>query len=147
MKAFMGSGVGKTVILELDRGDDIVESVEKTLEKEGIKNAYIASAVGSIQHLEYHRPLTMDEATEDEFLSLDGPFETGGVTGTVIDGVAHLHFSGGGVQGIHVGHLEKGTRVLYLMELVVIELEGFALKRVLTPENVKKLFPVSEEPS
>ena len=111
MKAFMGSGVGRTVILELDRGDDIVESVEKTLEKEGIKNAYIASAVGSIQHLEYHRPLTMDEATEDEFLSLDGP------------------------------------RVLYLMELVVIELEGFALKRVLTPENVKKLFPVSEEPS
>ena len=143
MKAFMGSGVGRTVILELDRGDDIVESVEKTLEKEGIKNAYIASAVGSIQHLEYHRPLTMDEATEDEFL----PFETGGVTGTVIDGVAHLHFSGGGVQGIHVGHLEKGTRVLYLMELVVIELEGFALKRVLTPENAKKLFPVSEEPS
>ena len=47
----MGSGVGRTVILELDRGDDIVESVEKTLEKEGIKNAYIASAVGSIQHL------------------------------------------------------------------------------------------------
>ena len=46
-----------------------------------------------------------------------------------------------------MGHLEKGTRVLYLMELVVIELEGFALKRVLTPENVKKLFPVSEEPS
>ena len=36
MKAFMGSGVGRTVILELDRGDDIVESVEKTLEKEGI---------------------------------------------------------------------------------------------------------------
>ena len=39
MKAFMGSGVGRTVILELDRGDDIVESVEKTLEKEGIKMA------------------------------------------------------------------------------------------------------------
>ena len=64
MKAFMGSGVGRTVILELDRGDDIVESVEKALVEEGIKNAYIASAVGSIQHLEYHRPLTMDEATE-----------------------------------------------------------------------------------
>ena len=47
---------------------------------------------------------------------------------------------------------KDGTPVLslihiYLMELVVIELEGFALKRVLTPENVKKLFPVSEEPS
>lgn len=144
MKAFMGDGIGRTMILELDRGEDIVEGVEAALKKEGIRNAYIASAVGSIQHLEYHRPLTMDEATEDEFLSLNGPFESGGISGTIINGVAHLHFSGGGVGGVHVGHLERGTKVLYLMELVVIELEGFELQRKLTPENVKKLFPVSE---
>lgn len=80
----------------------------------------------------------MDEATEDEFLSLNGPFESGGISGTIINGVAHLHFSGGGVGGVHVGHLERGTKVLYLMELVVIELKGFELQRKLTPENVKK---------
>ena len=144
MKAFMGDGIGRTMKLELDRGEDIVEGVESALKKEGIRTAYIASAVGSIQHLEYHRPLTMDEATEDEFLSLNGPFESGGISGTIINGVAHLHFSGGGVGGVHVGHLERGTKVLYLMELVVIELKGFELQRKLTPENVKKLFPVSE---
>lgn len=144
MKSYMGNGIGRTMIIELDRGDDIIEGVENALKEKGIRNAYIASAVGSLEHLDYHRPTTMDLATEDEFLSIDGPFETGGITGTIIDGVAHLHFSSGGIGGVHVGHLEKGTKVLYLMELVLIELNGLELKRVLTPENVKKLFPVNE---
>lgn len=144
MKYYNGNGVGKTLVIELDRGEEIFQSVEDILEREGIKNAYIASAVGSIEHLEYHRPTTMDISTEDEFLSLKGPYEFGGITGTVFNGVAHFHFSAGGVNGLHSGHLERGTKVLYLLELVVIELKGLNLERKLTPEKVKKLFPVEE---
>lgn len=33
MKAFMGDGIGRTMILELDRGEDIVEGVESALKK------------------------------------------------------------------------------------------------------------------
>lgn len=143
MKYYNGEGVGRTLIIELDRGEDLFEGLERILEKEGIKDAYIASAVGSIEHLEYHRPKTMDAATDDEFLSLEGPFEFGNISGTVFDGVAHLHFSAGGVHGLHIGHLERGTKILYLLELVVIELKGLKLKRELTPERVKKLFPIS----
>lgn len=142
MKYYSGEGIGRVLVIELDRGEDLFQGVERILEKEGIKNAYVASAVGSIEHLEYHRPKTMDIATEDEFLSLEGPYEFGGITGTVFDGVAHFHFSAGGVNGIHAGHLERGTKVLYLLELIVIELKGLNLQRKLTPENVKKLFPI-----
>lgn len=142
MKYYSGEGIGKVFVIELERGEDLFQGVERVLEKEGVKNAYIASAVGSIEQLEYHRPKTMDIATEDEFLSLEGPYEFGGVTGTVFDGVAHFHFSAGGVNGIHAGHLERGTKVLYLLELIVIELKGLNLQRKLTPENVKKLFPI-----
>ncbi|HIU77611.1 MAG TPA: DNA-binding protein [Candidatus Pelethocola excrementipullorum] len=144
MKCYSGEGVGRTLIIELDRGEDVFDKVEEVLLKEGIKNAYIASAVGSIAQLEYHRPKSMDAATEDEFLSLEGPFEFGGISGTIIDGVAHFHFSAGGTDGLHIGHLERGTKVLYLLELVVVELKGLSLKRMLTPEKVKKLFPISE---
>ncbi len=143
MKYYNGEGVGRTLVIELDRGEDLFEGLEEILKKEGIKDAYVASAVGSIERLEYHRPKTMDAATEDEFLSLDGPYEFGNISGTVFDGVPHLHFSAGGVNGLHVGHLERNTKVLYLLELVVIELKGLHLKRELTPENVKKLFPVA----
>ena len=144
MKHFCAKGLGRVIILELERGEKIVESVESVLEEEGIKNAYIASAIGSVKHVEFHRPLTMDEATVDEFVSYDQPFELGCISGTVIDGIAHLHFSMGSKDSIQVGHLEKGTEVLYLVELTIIEIEGVQLKRMLTPEKVRKLFPIEE---
>ena len=141
MKYFCAKGLGRVIILELERGEEIVESVEDVLEKEGIKNAYVASAVGSVQHVEFHRPITLDQAAVDEFVSYDQPFELGCISGTIIDGVAHLHFSMGSKESIQIGHLEKGTKVLYLAELTIVEIEGIQLERVLTPEKVKKLFP------
>ncbi len=141
MKHYCAKGLGRVIILELERGEKVIESVESVLKEEGIANAYIASAVGSVKHVEFHRPLTMDEATVDEFVSFDQPFELGCISGTVIDGSAHLHFSMGSKESIQIGHLEKGTEVLYLLELTIIEIEGIQLKRMLTPENVRKLFP------
>lgn len=141
MKHFCAEGLGRVVILELERGEKIIESIESTLEKEGIKNAYIASGIGSVQHLEFHRPTTLDEATVDEFLSYDQPFELGCISGTIIDGVAHLHFSMGSNESLQIGHLEHGTEVLYLVEVTIVEITGLQLERILTPENVKKLFP------
>lgn len=143
MKYYCGKGLGRVIILELDRGEKIIEAVESTLKEVGIKNAYIASAVGSVKHVEFHRPTTMDLAAVDEYVSFDEPFELGCISGTIIDGVAHLHFSMGSNESIQIGHLEKGTEVLYLVELTIIEIEGVELKRMLTPEKVKKLFPLN----
>lgn len=141
MKHFCAKGLGRVIILELERGEKIIESVEETLKEAGIKNAYIASGIGSVKHLEFHRPLTMDEATVDEYVSFDQPFELGCISGTIIDGVAHLHFAMGSHESLQIGHLEEGTEVLYLAELTIVEIEGIELERVLTPEKVKKLFP------
>ncbi len=141
MQYYVGEGLGRVLIIELARGEELFSGVEQILEKEGIRNAYVASAVGSTAHLEYHRPRDMGEATDDEMLSLEGPFEFGNISGTIIDGVAHFHFTAGGTKGNHIGHLERGTVVLYLLELVVIELKGFDLERKWTPEKVKRLFP------
>ncbi len=140
MKLYEGGKVGKVIILELERGDDVFEEVDRALKQSGIKDAYIASAVGSVAQLEYHRPTNMNAATEDEMLSVQGPFEFGGITGTVVDGAPHFHFSAGGVSGNYIGHLEKGTKVLYLLELVIVEVKGFNLERKMTDEKVNKLF-------
>ena len=129
MKLYEGGKVGKVIILELERGDDVFEEVDRALKQSGIKDAYIASAVGSVAQLEYHRPT-----------NIQGPFEFGGITGTVVDGAPHFHFSAGGVSGNYIGHLEKGTKVLYLLELVIVEVKGFNLKRKMTDEKVNKLF-------
>jgi len=141
MKYYKGDSIGKVLLLELDRGEEFFSCVEKMLKEQGIQNAYIASAVGSIAHLEYHRPKDLGKVTDDEMVSLDGPFEFGSITGTVINGSAHFHFSAGGPNGNYVGHLERGTIVLYLLELLVIELNGFNLERKWTDEGVRKLSP------
>lgn len=142
MKYFNGDGLGRVIILELERGENIIESIENVLAKENIRNAYIASGIGSIKHLEYHRPTTMDEATVDEYLSYDEPFELGAISGTVIDGMAHLHFSVASKDSIQIGHLEKETEVLYLVEITIVELIGYQLTRKMTKEKVNKLFSV-----
>lgn len=142
MKYFNGKGLGRVIILELERGENIIESIEGVLAKEDIKNAYIASGIGSIRHLEYHRPTTMEEITVDEYLSYDEPFELGCISGTIIDGKTHLHFSAASKDSIQIGHLEKGTEVLYLVEITIVELTGYQLTRQMTKEKVNKLFSV-----
>jgi predicted DNA-binding protein with PD1-like motif len=140
MKDFTGEGYGRVVILELVRGELLIESIEEKLAQMGIKNAVILSSVGSLQKIVYHRPTDFSAAAADEEIVLEEPFEIGSLTGSIIDGVAHLHFVAASPSGVYGGHLEPKTEVLYLFEVVIAEINGFNLERKLTPEKVKMLF-------
>ena len=144
MQKYVANTFGRIIILELERGEKIIESVEATLKELGVKNAYIASGIGSVQRLRYHKPTSLSAQSEDIFIDEVGAFEFGGIAGTVINGVAHFHFTIADMNGVHAGHLEYGTEVLYLAEITLVELPGFALERKLTAENVKKLFEITE---
>lgn len=140
MENFIGDGLGRTVIIQLDRGDKVVESVSEKLKEKGIKNAVVISAVGSLQKLIYHRPTGMGAATVDEFLTIEEPMEICSITGTVIDGTPHFHVVASGLECLYGGHLETETEVLYLAEITLAELKGYELERRTTKENVKKIF-------
>lgn len=140
MKSFEGKSYGRTVIIELERGEKIIESIREKCEELDMKNAVIASAVGSLQKLVYHRPTGFQASAVDEFLTIEEPMEIGCLTGTVIDGVPHLHFVAAGPEGIYSGHLEENSEVMYLAEITLAEINGYNLERRVTPENVKKLF-------
>lgn len=140
MKQYSTDGLGRTIIIELDRGEKIIEGICAALEEAGIRNAIVGSAVGSIQKLNYHRPTDMSAAAVDELLCVEKPMEIGSLTGTVIDGVAHFHFVAADPTDIYCGHLENGSETMYLMEVTMVELTGCNLERRLTPENVKKIF-------
>lgn len=141
MKKFFAESYGRLVILELVRGELLIKSILDSLEEAGIKNAVVISAVGSLKKLVYHRPMDMSAAAADEIVEVKEPFEISSLTGTVIDGSAHFHFSASSPNMDCGGHLEPGTEVLYLFEVVLVELNGLNLERKLTPEKVKKLFP------
>lgn len=140
MKEFESGRLGRTIVIELERGEKVIESICAALERKNIKNAVILSAVGSIQRLKYHRPVDLGEAANDEFFDIEAPMEIGSLIGSIIGGQAHFHIVAASPDGVYNGHLELGTEVMYLMEVIAAEMEGCNLERRLTPENVKKLF-------
>ena len=140
MKQFESGKFGKTIIIELGRGEMVIESIEQALSNAGIKDAIVVSAVGSLQKLKYHRPVDLGPSAVDEFLCIESPMEVGSLTGSIIDGVGHYHIVTSDTENLYCGHLEPGTEVLYLLEITLAELEGCNLERQLTPENVRKLF-------
>ena len=140
MKHFDPVKLGKTVIIELERGEPLIEGICKELDKSGIKNAIVGSAVGSIQKLVYHRPTDMGQAANDELLTVNAPMEIGSLIGSVIDGQAHFHIVAMAPDAVYGGHVESGTEVMYLLEIIMIELTDCDLERRVTPEKVKKLF-------
>lgn len=140
MKIFEADKLGKTIIVELKRGDKIIESISEALKKNDIKDAVIASAVGSIQKLVFHRPTDLGAAASDEIVTVEKPMEVCSLTGSIFNGSPHFHVVASAPDGIYSGHMEPGSETLYLLEVTIVEITGCDLERRFTPEKVYKLF-------
>lgn len=130
-KVFHGKNLGRVIVLNLKRGDKLIESITEHLEKEGVRNAVLVSIVGSLRKLVYHRPINFAMSAEDEFITVEAPMEIGSVMGTVINGKPHFHIVASDLEKTHVGHLEPGTEILYLAEIVLCEIDGINIDRLL----------------
>ena len=91
MRKFIGEGIGRIVVLNLQRGEKLLESIREQLKEEGIKNAIVLSAIGSLQKAVFHRVTGMEETPVDEFITLEEPMELASLQGVVIDGEPHFH--------------------------------------------------------
>lgn len=130
MKHFVGEGMGRVVVLNLFRGDKLLEGIRDGMKELGIKDAALVSCVGSLSKLEYHRPTSYAMSAEDEFLTIEAPMEIGSLSGTVINGQPHFHIVAHDHQNnTYGGHLEEGTTILYLAEIVMQEIVGLKLER------------------
>jgi len=135
---FFGEGVGRVIVLNLSRGDKLLESIRDRLREEGVKNAVLFGAVGSLQKLVYHLPTSMGPTSDDVFITVEGsgPIELGSLSGNVIDGDPHLHIVAQDKNGNYVGHLEEGTEVLFLAEIIMAEIVGLNIHRTKNDHGV-----------
>lgn len=134
--SFQGKGTGRVVVINLQRGELLLESIEETLKEMGIKNAIITSAIGSLQKAVFHRVTGMEREPVDEFITVESPLELASLQGVVIDGHPHFHMVISDTETPYTGHLEHGTTVLYLVEITLLEVEGISLKRVKDENNI-----------
>jgi len=69
----------------------------------------------------------------------DKPLELSSIDGVIADGKPHLHAVVSDKEKAYSGHLEEGCRVLYLAEIVIVELVGANLSRIYDENHILKL--------
>jgi predicted DNA-binding protein with PD1-like motif len=141
MFSYIGEGLGRVVVLNLMRGEPLLESVISGLAGFGIRDAIITSAIGSLQKAVFHRVTGMEPSPVDEYVTVEKPIELASLQGVVVDGAPHFHMTLSDLGTTYTGHLEKGTIVLYLVEISLVEIKGLALQRVKNDINIATMMP------
>lgn len=136
MKSFNANGLGRVLILNLQRGDMLLESIREQLAANGIKDAIILSAIGSLQKAVFHRVTGMEESPVDEIVTIEKPIELASLQGIVVNGEPHFHMVVSDLDKTYTGHLEEGTTVLYLTEISLVEIIGTNLERRKNENNI-----------
>ena len=125
---------GNTLVVRLDRGEEILEQVRVLAERERIRLAAV-QALGAVNDFTVgvFNTQTKTYASND----FQGPYEIVSLTGTIDtkDGgfYTHLHMSAGDAQGrVFGGHLNRAV-VSATCEMIVTCIDGQA-DRVFDPE-------------
>ncbi len=145
MRTIVSEGLGRIVILSFDRGECLREGIRDKMQELGIKNAVIVSAIGTFYKAEYHRITTTGPDPTDEFLTCEGPMELSSVDGIIADGEPHFHMTFQDMDRAFSVHLEDGSIVCYLAEIVLAEIKGVELTRIPNEYGVGMLHEKKQE--
>lgn len=143
MPAFYGT-IGKKIhVLQLTRGELLLESIYDLIEKERIKNGFVTAGLGTLETCNMHSVVTTSFPVENKMQSWE-PQAIGvaAMSGIIANGQPHIHIVMSTYQGeskTYTGHLEHDCKVLCRMELVIVEIDGVDLERVIDENGVEVL--------
>lgn len=142
MEYFDKAELGRTIILRLDQGDFVLESIKKVIDEVKITDGYIVSGIGTLDFCTLHMVTTTGYPPVECYPEWqDEPLELVSIDGIIADGQPHLHVVVSNKDSAVAGHLEPGCRVLYLGEIVIQEVTGQSLSRIRNSKNILELSP------
>ncbi|EOH95569.1 PPC domain-containing DNA-binding protein [Enterococcus pallens] len=141
MKQFTGEIGGRVIILRLDKGELMLESIKQTIKDLDIKNATLMCGYGTFSDAKMHMVTTTGEFPAGNIFPewKDAPLELASMTGVIADGEPHIHMVISQGKETFAGHLEDGCAVCYVGEVVIYEHKNIELVRVPTdwgPEHL-----------
>jgi predicted DNA-binding protein with PD1-like motif len=140
MNVMHGTGPVDVVVVGIAPGEMLLESITEACREKKITNGAVVSGVGTLSTLRMHYVTHADFPPTDEFVTLGKPLELVNVSGVVADGEPHLHVTVSCKdEKTWAGHLEPGSRVLYLAEIVILKFTGLELARRLDEEKRVRL--------
>jgi predicted DNA-binding protein with PD1-like motif len=144
MKYFEKGQLGRTIVVRLEPGDDVLGSIIEAIQANEIADGYVASGIGTLDHCVLHMIMTTGYPAVEHFAEWhDLPLELASIDGIIAEGIPHLHTVVSNDKQAWGGHLEPGCRILYLGEAVIQEVVGHPLKRIRNNKNVNELVEVS----
>lgn len=131
MKTYLAEAGGRVLVLRLNRGDLLRESVEEAIRVHGITDGALVCGYGTLDNCTLHMINTIDvfPAVEDFPSWKNEPLELVSMTGVIADGVPHIHAVVSDKGRAIGGHLEPGCTVIYLAEIVIYEHRNLKLTR------------------
>jgi hypothetical protein len=133
MQVFPGGEIAEIVTLRLDKGEDVLASVESVARERGIHTGVVISGIGTLYEARLHHITHTGFPPRNEFVTCEGPIELLNIDGIIADFVPHLHTCISIKEQTYMGHMEPGCRVLYLAEIAIARLEGVRLTRKTNP--------------
>ncbi|HML49626.1 MAG TPA: DNA-binding protein [Clostridia bacterium] len=127
MKYFTANEIGRVVVINLQKGDRVLPSIQLAIDELNIKSGIVVSGIGSLRAAEYHAIATLDDHPTDKFFKFDAPMEMGSIQGLVLEGTPHLHYTFSDEKQTFTGHMEPDTVVQYLAEIVLLEINDLNL--------------------
>ncbi|MBY0508419.1 MAG: DNA-binding protein [Bryobacteraceae bacterium] len=121
----------RVVIVRFKHQAYLLAGLEKQVKEQGIKNAVILNGVGSVMSTHYHVVTNRSFPSKNTYLEdATKSADILNVSGFVIDGKLHPHFTMADPDRAFGGHLEAGTRV-FTFAIVTLGVlpDGVALSR------------------
>jgi uncharacterized protein len=115
------SDASRVILVRLDPQEDVLEALRTAVREQGLRNAAILTAVGSLDQYRVHVVETTNMPPGNIFFDATGPFDILSITGLVVDGGVHAHITFSNPAHAMGGHLEEGCRVLTFAVIVMLE--------------------------
>ncbi len=132
-----------TVVVRLDRGEPILESLREVCSAHGIETGAVLTGIATVQSLPIHyvaqTTLTADRTDRTTTVTYEGAWEINSIGGVIADGEPHLHITGFNGEQTVAGHLEDGCLINVLGEFTLTAFGGLELTRTPDENGIAKL--------
>ncbi|MFW6034936.1 MAG: PPC domain-containing DNA-binding protein [Halothermotrichaceae bacterium] len=142
MKTGRGS-IRDVVVVSCKKGEDLLECLEKAVEKYDIEHGLILTGYGTLDKSNTHMVTTTGFPVHEHFEKMEQALEVISLDGIISSGDIHAHIVLSDTEQAYGGHLEPGCRTLYLCEVVIGILDNIKLSRE-TDENGLNLLDIEE---
>ena len=135
MEIFAGGRIGEVIAIRLDKGEDVLSSIERVAREKGVQTGVVLSGIGTLYEAQLHHITHTGFPPKNEFVTYKGPIELLSIDGIIADFVPHLHTCVSIEDQPYMGHMEPGCLVLYLAEIAIARLDGVRLARKKNPDT------------